>query len=267
MFARAFTPAALALALALPVAQASAQQFQYAPGTAQYRMTVDAKVTQTMMGQNNQNEVTSGQKFTVALARRAADTLAMVVTIDSIAQMTPMGPMPGLDSLIGKKVQAFLSPAGQFYGAPPAADTTDAMLANVSEQLVHVLPAIHAGLADGATWTDTVSTNTTQSGLELKRTVISVYTVDGDTTVGSTKGRKLHRTSTSTTSGTGTMQGQAVAMEGTSTGTGVAVVTADGAFLGSANSENAKASITLKDAGVTIDMQTDAETKVDRIGN
>jgi hypothetical protein len=267
MFARAITPAALAVALVVPFAAASGQQFQYAPGTAQYRMTVDAKVTQTMMGQNNENEVTSGQKFTVALSRAATDTLAMVVTIDSIAQMTPAGPMPGLDSLVGKKVQALLAPNGQFYSSQVGTPDSSGMLSSVSSQLVHFLPAIRAALANGATWTDTVSATTSQNGLELKRTVISTYTVDGDTVVEGTKAHRLRRASTSTTSGSGTMQGQAVTMQGTSTGNGVAVVTADGAFLGSSNSENAKASVTLTDAGMTIDMQTAAETKVEKVGH
>ncbi len=268
MSARAFTPAALAAVLALSFAPArAAAQFQYAPGTAQYRMTVDAKVTQTMAGQNSENEVTSGQKFTMSIARQSADTLAMDVTIDSIAQTTPMGPMPGLDSLVGKQVHALLSPSGNLYATRLAPADSASMLSNVSDQLVHVLPPIRAALTDGATWTDTVNTTTNQSGLELKRTVISTYTVDGDTTVGGTTAHKLHRESTSTTSGSGSMQGQAVTMSGTSTGTGVAVVTSNGAFLGSANSENAKASVTLTDANVTIDMQTNASTKVEKISN
>ncbi|MDE3052677.1 MAG: hypothetical protein KGL38_10305 [Gemmatimonadota bacterium] len=267
MFARALTPAALAAAFALTLAPAaSAQQFRYAPGTAQYRMTVDAKVTQTMMGQNNQNEVTSGQKFTVALARQAGDTLSMDVTIDSLAQMTPLGPMPGLDSLIGKKVHALLSSSGEVYSSRVDAADSATMLASISSQLVHFLPAIHAALTDGATWTDTVSTNSNQNGLNLKRTVISRYTVDGDTTVGGAQAHKLRRESTSTTSGSGTMQGQAVTMSGTSTGTGVAVVTSNGTFLGSTNTEDAKASVTLTDAGMTIDSQTNAQTKVEKIG-
>lgn len=267
MFARALTPAALAAALALPFARASAQQFRYAAGTAQYRMTVDAKVTQTMMGQNNENEVTSGQKFTVALSPHASDTLAMDVTIDSIAQMTPVGPMPGLDSLIGKKVHALLAPDGEIYSSRLDAADSAGLLSSVSSQLVHFLPTIHAALADGSTWTDTVSTNSDQGGLELKRTVISTYIVDGDTTVGGTKARKLRRESTSTTSGSGTMQGQAVTMSGTSTGSGVAVVSAGGAFLGSTNTEDAKASVTITDAGVTIDMKTNAQTRVEKISN
>ncbi|HVA56975.1 MAG: hypothetical protein WBQ26_15325 [Gemmatimonadaceae bacterium] len=264
MLVRALTPMALAALLALPAGSAAAQQFHYAPGTAQYRMTVDAKITTTAMGQSSDNEITSMQKFTMALTNESADTMAMAVTIDSISQMTPMGAPPGLDSLVGKKVRAFVSPVGEYFRTQIDPADTAGLLSSLADQVVHVLPRIRVGLANGATWTDTLEATTTQSGLQLKRQVISVYTVAGDTTVNGTKGRKLVRTSTSTTTGSGSIQGQAVAMDGTSSGTGVAVVTTDGAFLGSAGAEMVKSKLTLTDAGVTYDIDTNATTKIDR---
>ncbi|HUX35305.1 MAG TPA: hypothetical protein VMV51_15645 [Gemmatimonadaceae bacterium] len=265
MFVRALSPMALAGLLALPFGSAAAQQFQYAPGTAQYRMTVEAKVTQTAMGQSTETDVSSGQKFTMALSRPSADTLAMSLTVDSVAQMTPMGPVPGLDGLVGKKVQALLSPRGEYYSTYIAPTDTAAALTSVADQLVHVLPRIRVALTNGATWTDTLNATSMQNGIELKRQVISVYTVAGDTTVGGTTARKITRASTSTTSGSGSIQGQAVTMDGTSTGTGVAVVTAGGAFIGSAGSESVKAKLTLTDAGMVYDIDTSAQTKVERV--
>jgi len=265
MFARALSPLALACALAAPFATAAAQQFHYAPGTAQYRMSVDAKVTQTAMGQTNETDLSSGQKFTMTLSHASGDTLAIALTIDSIAQLTPMGPMPGLDSLIGKTIHALVSPTGEYFSTQIAPADTAGPLPNIADQLVHVLPRIRTALGTGATWTDTLNATTMQSGLQLKRQVISVYTVSGDTTVGSIRGLKLTRTSTSTTTGSGAIQGQAVTMDGSSTGTGVAVITADGQFLGSAGSENVKAKLTLTDAAVSYDIGTVATTKVDRV--
>jgi hypothetical protein len=265
MFARAIAPAALACLLALPSGTASAQAFHYSPGTNQYRMAVDAKITQTVMGQSNQTDVSSGQKFTMALAAQGADTLAMTVTIDSIVQNTPMGPVPGLDALIGKHVKATLSPAGEFYAsASPEADSV-AALASVADQLVHLLPRIRVALAAGATWTDTVNAKTSQGGLELKRQVISTYTVAGDTTIGGKTAWKINRASTSATSGTGDIQGQNASMDGTSTGTGVVLLTHDGTFLGGAGQEDVKAKLTLTDAGVAYDIATSAKTTIDRV--
>ena len=263
MFARAFTPAALACALVLPFGTAAAQQFHYAPGTSHYRMTVDAKVTQTVMGQTNDAQLNSSQMFTMALAQQSADTLAMTVTIDSISQTTSMGPTPGLDGLMGKQVQALLSPSGEFYSKAAVGDTA-AALESVADQLVHILPRVRKPLAPGATWTDTSTVSTVQSGLNVKREVISTFTVAGDTTVGGSTAWKINRNSTSTTSGLGNIQGQNASMDGTSTGTGVILLSHDGNFLGGAGQEDVKAKLTLTDAGVSYDITTSATSKIDR---
>ncbi|MDE3152321.1 MAG: hypothetical protein KGL93_08735 [Gemmatimonadota bacterium] len=264
MFVRALTPTALAVALALPFATVQAQQFHYAPGTSHYRMTVDAKVTQTVMGQSNDATLNSGQKFTMALAQQAPDTLAMTVTIDSIGQTTSLGPTPGLDSLVGQKVQAFLSPTGEFYAKHLGADTV-AALASIADQLVHILPRIRVPLAKGATWSDTLTESTLQSGLNVKRQVISTFTVAGDTTIGGATAWEITRKSNSTTSGLGNIQGQNATMDGTSTGSGLVFLTHDGTFVGGTGSEDVKAKLTLTDAGVAYDIGTSAHTKIERM--
>ncbi len=264
MFVRALTPAALACALILPFGTAAAQQFHYAPGTSHYHMTVHAKITQTVMGQTNDAELNSGQKFTMALAQKAPDTLAMTVTIDSITQTTSMGPTPGLDALMGKQVQALLSPTGEFYSKAAVGDTA-AALESVADQLVHILPRVRKPLAAGATWTDTSTVTGVQSGLTVKRQVISTFTVAGDTTIGSTTAWKITRNSSSTTSGLGNVQGQNASMDGTSTGTGMVFLSHDGNFLGGQGQENVKATLTLTDAGVSYDIGTTATSKIERM--
>jgi hypothetical protein len=266
MFARAITPAALACALALPVGIAGAQSFHYAPGTNQYRMSVEAKITQTVMGQSNETDMSSGQKFTMALARQASDTLAMTVTIDSIAQnMGQMGPVPGMAALIGKQVKATLSPAGEFYAMNSPGVDSVAALASVADQLVHVLPRIRIALAAKATWTDTTNSSQSQGGLEVKRQVISVYTVQGDTTVGGTTAWKVNRASTATLSGSGQIQGQQASMDGTSKGTGMVLLSHDGIFLGGIGQEDQAVKLTLTDAGVAYDIGTSATSKIERV--
>jgi hypothetical protein len=264
MSARAFTPMALACALFLPLGTAAAQQFHYAPGTSHYRVTVDAKVTQTVMGQTNDADVNSGQRFTMALAQQAPDTLAMTVTIDSIFQMTPMGPNPAMDGLMGKQVQALLSPSGEFYSTTPVGDSA-AALESVADQLVHILPRVPKPLASGVTWTDTSNASTMQAGLSVKRQVISTYLVAGDTTVGGGAAWKINRISTSTTSGLGNIQGQNASMDGTSTGSGVLLLSHDGNFLGGEGQEDVKAKLTLTDAGVAYDIITSAKSKIERV--
>ena len=263
MHARAIAPAALICALALTAGTAAAQSFHYTPGTNQYRMSVDAKITQTVMGQANETGVSSVQKFTMALAKQSADTLSMTVTIDSLTQDTPMGPTPGLDSLIGKPVKALLAPDGKFYASASPESAGNAALSSVADPLIHMLPRIRVAMVAGATWTDTTSATTAQMGLELKRQVISTYTVAGDTTVGGKTAWKINRASTSTTSGGGNIQGQNASMTGTSTGTGVVVLSHDGVFMGDIGQETVKATLSLTDAGVSYDIGTVAKTTID----
>ncbi len=266
MLARALAPAALVLALIAPVGPASAQHFRYAPGTNQYRLTMQAKVTQVAMGDTNETDVSSGQRFTVAMTRQADDTMAMTITIDSISQnMGKMGPVPGLDKLVGRKVHAWLSPSGQFYSSKaPDADSV-AALAGVADQLVHVFPQIRGTLSNGSTWTDTTNADAVQSGLEVKRQVISTYTVEGDTAVAGKTALRVRRASTSTSTGVGSIQGQHATLSGMSSGTGTLVVTREGDFLGATGAEDAKVKLTLTDAGVAYDIGTSATTKLERL--
>jgi hypothetical protein len=266
MLVRAFTPAAFAAALTLAAVGAGAQQFQYTTGTNRYLMSVRAKVTQTAMGQTSETELSADEKFTMDITMSAADTMAMTVTIDSIAQeLAAAGPMPGLDSLVGRKVRAWLSRNGTFYASKVDTADTSAMFTSVAEPLVHLLPRIPVALARGASWTDTTMTTVPQGGLDVKRTVVSTYTVAGDTTVGGTTAWNISRTSASTSAGSGTVQGHDATLDGTSTGTATVLVSHEGTFLGGAGTEDAKVKVTITDAGVTYDVGTNAKTKIERL--
>jgi hypothetical protein len=266
MLLRAFTPAALACVLAMPFGAAAAQGFRYAPGTRQYRLTVQAKITQTVMGQSNDINMSSGQKFTMTLANQAADTLAMSATIDSIAQdMGQLGPVPGMEDLVGQKVSALLSPAGRYYAESTKPTDSIPALAGVASQLEHILPYIRVVPAAGVAWTDTLSDTVSQSGLEVKRQVISTYTVAGDTSIAGARSWKINRVSSSTSTGSGMVQGQMASMDGTSKGTGQLFIGHDGAFIGGTGTEDVVAKLSLPGAGVTYDVTTTATTRIELV--
>ena len=69
MFVRP-TRLALALSIALPTI-AAAQGFEYAPGSARYRVVQTTKAAQEIMGQKQEIESSSNQVMTVTLARSA----------------------------------------------------------------------------------------------------------------------------------------------------------------------------------------------------
>jgi hypothetical protein len=256
---------ALALMLALP-GPAIAQSFEYAPTKAQYRLTSTTKGAQEAMGQKQEFESSNSQLLSVTLARQTRDTVALTVVLDSITAVGPMGMVPpGLDKLIGIKVSAKLSPFGAVYASEGPADTTIANLAQITEEMGRFLPRIRGKLAAGSTWTDTTSGKVKQNGLDIDRTVVSKFTVVGDTSVAGEKGWKIARESNTSLSGTGAPQGQPMTMEGKSNGKGTLVVSQKGVFVGSQQEDQANIKITLAANGMEIGVTTTANTKVEKI--
>lgn len=264
MFARR-SSLALSLALAFP-AVAAAQSFEYTPTKAQYRLTSSTKGAQEAMGQKQEFESSNSQLLSVTLARPVKDTMALTVVLDSITAVGPMGMVPpGLDKLIGISVSAKLSPFGALYSAEGPKDTSIANITQITEEMGRFLPRIRGKLTAGSTWTDTTSGKMKQNGLDIDRTVVSKFTVVGDTTVSGEKGWKIARESTTSLAGTGAPQGQPMTMEGTSTGKGTLVMSQKGVFVGSQQEDQANIKITLAANGMEIGVTTNATTKVEKV--
>lgn len=264
MFART---SALVLAMCLTVPTAAvAQSFEYAPTKAQYRLTSTTKGAQEAMGQKQEFESSNSQLLSVSLARQNKDTVALTVVLDSITAVGPMGMIPpGLDKLIGISVSAKLSPFGAVYSAEGPKDTTIANIAQITEEMGRFLPRIRGKLSAGSTWSDTSTGKVKQNGIDIDRTVVSKFTVVGDTTVAGEKGWKIARESTTSLSGTGAPQGQPMTMEGTSTGKATLVVSQKGQFVGSQQEDQANIKITLAANGMEIGVTTTANTKVEKV--
>jgi hypothetical protein len=260
-------PSALVLAAMLCVpAGAIAQGFEYAPAKAQYRLTSTTKGAQEAMGQKQEFESSNSQLLSVSLARQTRDTVALTVVIDSISAVGPMGMIPpGLDKLIGVSVSAKLSPFGAVYSTEGPKDTTIANISQITEEMGRFLPRIRGKLSAGSSWSDTTTGKVKQNGLDIDRTVISKFTVVGDTTVSGDKGWKIARESNTSLSGTGAPQGQPMTMEGSSTGKATLVVSQKGLFVGSQQEDQANIKITLAANGMEIGVTTTANTKVEKV--
>ncbi|HVZ76866.1 MAG TPA: hypothetical protein VG818_02660 [Gemmatimonadaceae bacterium] len=262
MIVRVIVPAVL-LAAALVAPSAEAQQFEYTPGTAHYRVTSNIKASQAMMGQTSDIEQTGSQTITMAIARRAKDTLALDITLDSVTSGGTMGPAQGIEKMNGLKVQAFVSPNGAFYSYRVPSDTSQ-MAASLAEQIAHMLPRVPTAISKGATWADTVSGKVSQSGIEMTRQIISTYMVEGDTTIGGVKAWNVSRKSSATTSGVGAAQGQPMTLQGTSTGSGHVYLSASGSMLGSDGIEDVQTKITLTAQGMEVNVTTHAATTIQK---
>jgi hypothetical protein len=264
MFARP-SRLALALALALPTA-VSAQGFEYAPTTAQYRLTSTTKGAQEAMGQKQEFESSNSQLLSITVARPSKDTVAMTAVIDSITAVGPMGMVPpGLDKLLGVKVSAKLSPFGAVYSSEGPKDTTIANVAQITDEMGRFLPRIRGKLTAGSSWTDTTTGKVKQNGIDIDRQVVAKYTVAGDTTIGGEKAWKITRETTTSLSGSGAPQGQPMTMEGVSNGKGTLFMSQKGVFVGSTSEDQANIKITLAANGMEIGVTTTANTKVEKV--
>jgi hypothetical protein len=244
-------------------AAAQAQSFEYAPGTATYRVSQSTKATQEAMGQKNEMEGTSSQVLTVALAKSAQDTLTMNVTVDSISSSMGMPQM--LERFMGLMVTAKLSPAGNVYSSKAANDKGGAEAAPLLHALGGFLPELRPRLNKGATWTDTSVAKLTQNGLDIERKTVSTYRVDGDTTIAGQASWKIARADSIVMSGSGNTANGPMTMEGTSKSNGMLFVTSKGVYLGGEGTEDAKLRFVVAANGMELGMTQNSRTKVERV--
>jgi hypothetical protein len=245
---------------------AQAQAFEYAPGTATYRVTQNTKAAQDIMGQKQEIESTSNQVVSVRLTRASRDTVAMDIVLDSISSTNSMGmPTQMTDRLMGMKVSARLSPVGAFYSAKGPDDTSLPNASTLAQAMGNFLPKLRGNLAKGSTWLDTTTAKITQGGMEIERKTVSRYTVEGDTLVGAERAVRLARRDSTTMTGSGNGPNGPMTMEGTTTGTGAILVSPKGLFLGATGTENANLKIVIAANGMEIGVTQNATTKVEKI--
>ena len=255
----------LAAVLTLTIAGVvQAQTFEYAPGSATYRVTQSTKTVQEMMGQKQEMEGNGHQVVSVTLTRSARDTMTMNVVLDSISATT-MGVSPNLSHLVGLAVAAKVSPVGAFYSVRASDDKGGPEAEPIRYAMGNILPRLRPTMPKGASWTDTTTGKMTQGGVEIERKVVSKFTVEGDTTIDGQASLKIHRADSTTMSGSGNTPNGAVTMEGTSKGSGQLFVTPKGVFLGGEGTEEAQLRFVLAANGMELNFQQNATTTVEKI--
>jgi hypothetical protein len=215
------------------VAPAPPKPFEYAASAGQYRFTANSKIAQTMMGQTQDMTTSSSRLMSIAMTRTSADTVTVVITIDSMTAVQPMGmPAVGLDKIPGTKFTAKIAPNGSFYSATGPSEAQNALAASMTDELGRALPRLKAILAKGATWTDSLKDQVKQGPLQVDREIITKYSVVGDSVVANEPSWKITREAAIKGSGKGSMQGQDLTIETTGTGSGVLWVSKKGVLMG-----------------------------------
>lgn len=239
--------------LASPLA---AQGVEYLPGTTSYHVSTSTKGTQTSPMGSQEFDIGVDQRLTVNVARQAKDTLLATFTIDSI-KLHGAGPTPDVSRYAGTKLTALLSPTGRMYSSK-GPDGSDPLLAQLSESLARFLPSYRRDLHQGLAWSDTTSGKVSQQGMDVDRTIITDYTVLGDTMVGGRKAFNIRRHTTMRAAGSGAPGGNAVSLTSSTSSDGNFVLGSDGVFLGSDSNDDIDLRLTIAAQGAQINVKQKA---------
>ena len=255
--------ATLAGALALSALPLRAQEVEYAAGTTRYRVSTTTKGSQTTPLGSSAFELGVLQQITLNLARQAKDTMLATITLDSIS-MTGAGATADVSSLKGAKFTSLVSPTGRVYSTKTPAGENP-LVTQIAEGITRFLPSYHAHLRTGLAWSDTSSGKMVQQGMDVDRTIVSNFTVEGDTTIAGVKAFKVARISSVKAAGSGTSQGVPVSMESNSTSNGHFFLSDSGVFLGATSEDDMNLRLKILAQGAEISMKQIAQTRIEPI--
>jgi hypothetical protein len=223
---------------------AAAQTFSYAPGTTSYRMVVKSSGTSETRGLSRAISLDAQQRLTLTIVRRAPDTLALAIVLDSATITAPELGIRDVRGGFDMTVTALLAPYGRLYTrALPDLAGREA-LAAVAEEMARFLPIIPAAPRLGLAWSDTTRDSVPQLGLSIARTRITEYAVIADTTIGGERAWRVDRRARTSMEGSASM-GTPIAFQGQSLGTGAYFVGHSGRYLGATLHEQVTSRATL----------------------
>ncbi|CAN5741369.1 hypothetical protein BH11GEM1_BH11GEM1_17930 [soil metagenome] len=254
-----------ALLLAAPLAAAPLMaQSEYAAGTTRYRVTTDAKGTQTSPMGNASFDLGLKEQLTVSVMKHARDTVMATIKVDSIAMKSTGAPAPDLSKVTGMQFVTLMSPTGKFYSSK-APEGMDPALGQITDGIGRFLPSFRVGVANGMTWSDTTSGKVSQQGMDMDRTSVSTFKVNGDTTIAGEKAFRIERRTATKAAGSGMMQGTPMTMETTGTGTGAYYLTPKGVYLGAQSSDEVNTKVTVLAQNIEIAIKQQVHTTVEAI--
>ena len=260
------TVAALMIAVTPSLASTQGVKLTYAPGSAKYLVTSQTHITQEMMGQKQEIDVTGDQKLTFAATAKAGGLLDFSVLIDTIAITNSMAGPTDVSKMIGTKFSGVMNPNGKVVSGdvtvPAGGDVTSAPANGVRM----FMPVLTGATRVGGTWSDTSNSVVTQgSGAQIKATTVTNYTLVGDTTFDGQKSWKVQHDVVTTLAGKGTQQGTEFSMEGTSKGGGMSYFSLAGVYIGRTSREETNLTVTVESAGLVIPVTQASTVKVSLI--
>jgi hypothetical protein len=255
--------ATLSAVIVLGAPPLRAQQVEYADGTTRYRVSTTTKGSQTTPIGSSDFELALRQQITLNLARQTRDTMLATITLDSIA-LSGAAASADVSSLMGAKFTSLVSPTGRVYSSKTPSGANP-LVTQIAEAITRFLPSYRPNLKPGMAWADTTSGKVSQQGMSVDRTIVSSFTVEGDTTIGGVKAFKVARVSSVKAAGSGTSQGVPVSMESSSTSNGTFFVSNGGVFMGATSNDDMNLKLKILAQGAEISMKQSAQTRIEPI--
>lgn len=211
-----------------------AEAFAYAPGARRYQLTTVVARSQNQAGGRAPFEfsTTTTMDVTLTLARRARDTLALTLTIDSVAVTSDLNaPAANVSAYKGAKLTGLMSPQGRIYRFEPPPHATDPVPSLYRSFRRFLVPFPNGDIAPGAVWTDTTTTPVKVGGFDTKTVAIMSSRVVADTIVNGQRAWRIDRIGNITIAGTATAPTDTVGVTGDGTIRATDYVTVAGVFL------------------------------------
>ncbi len=208
--------------------------FTYAPGTRRYELTTVVSRSQNQAGGRAPFEfsTTTTMAVTLTLARRARDTLALMLTIDSVAVTSDLNAPPAdISAYKGAKLIGLISPQGRIYRFEPPAHANNPLPSLYRSFQRFLVPFPSGDIAPGAVWSDTTTTPVQVGGFETKTVAIVSSRIAADTTVDGQRAWRIDRIGNITIAGTAAAPTDTVGLTGDGTIRATDYVTVAGVFL------------------------------------
>jgi hypothetical protein len=209
-----------------------------------YTRTQEDHVAQTVNGAEQKIDIESYWRFTTTLR----DVLDDRVTVEIVHDSVSMVGMPGageldFSPLYGKPVVVTLGLRGEVSDiAVPDSLPTELDRLDLETTYRAFFPGLpEEEISAGATWTDTISVQTNQNGIDMDVHRISTYTAVGDADHGGHDAVQIEFMSEIELEGSGNQMGNEISLSGNGTGSGTIYFDADGEkFLGGSESSEIK---------------------------
>lgn len=222
---------ALAAVLLAPPAAAQTGAMSYAPGASQYRVHSVLKQTRDVMGQTQEDEITTTQLVSVQIERGVRDTMQLHIVLDSV--QVEAAQEADMSRFVGVRVSGTMSPRGRVYElTPPAELANDQELQTIVLSLRSFLVALPPSTRAGTRWSDTTDANIETEQMDMVRRVITQSTLSGDTSYAGQRAHRIQQQIDVSMSGTANADGFTVLMSGTGTGSATYFVSSGGVYLG-----------------------------------